>query len=178
MNPIQTLLKAEIEDAVKMENSFTRLPKLMELYKTNARRPGWREAWFECLGFEWTCCDNIWKFKKSLRRIFARWTELWPLLMEDSEREQWNALPEYVTIFRGCGPQNKCGLSWSTSREVATNIVFLNRYMTHFPILLAAHVPKSAIVALKNGRQENEAIALVSEGDILFIERILARASS
>jgi hypothetical protein len=61
-------------------------------------------------------------------------------------------------IYRGCGPHNVRGFSWSLSRETAMKFPFSARYHTEVPMLLTARIPKSRAAALKLARKEQEVI--------------------
>ena len=78
--------------------------------------------------------------------------------MDEEERAALEALPDQVTVYRGCGPDNKDGFSWSLKREVAEGFPYKALYGTDQPILLTATVLKKKIAALKLGRNEHEAI--------------------
>jgi hypothetical protein len=81
-------------------------------------------------------------------------------MMTYEERDQLEALPDVVTIYRGCYQNNKHGLSWSLSKEIAEKFPLLNRYWrpTEQPYLVTAKVNKDDIIALKNDRGESEVI--------------------
>ena len=68
------------------------------------------------------------------------------------------ALPDQIVIYRGCGPENRNGLSWTLNRETAIGFPFKALYNAKQPILLTATVSKRRIAALKLDRNEHEVI--------------------
>jgi hypothetical protein len=44
-----------------------------------------------------------------------------PEMMSHEERVAFEALPEQITIYRGCGPKNMFGFSWSLDRGPPRN---------------------------------------------------------
>jgi hypothetical protein len=128
-----------------------------------ALRPFVKEPeWFRTLGEQWSCCDNISLWPRlELVRILMAGRAHWPLMMDDHERARWSSLPAKVTVYRGCGPINRMGFSWSLNRETASRFPTLNRYKQTSPLLIEASIPRERIVALKLDREEEEAICLV-----------------
>lgn len=120
--------------------------------------------WLSLLGDIWCICDNIGLYKEDLVWIFKEWLDepltLIPELMSPEERAAFEALPDQVTIYRGCGPHNKDGLSWSLSADVAVRFPFSMRYGTDQPMLLTTTINKSRIAALKLERNEQEVIVV------------------
>lgn len=152
-----------------MCNSYERLPLLLAGYPSSRRA---RRGWFRLLGEFFTVCDNVSQHALRLRQIFAENPTLWPLMMNAAERRTFDALPDTIVIYRGCGPVNRLGLSWSLDREKAMRFPFLNRYRTENPELLTAAVRKSQVYAVKLNRAESEIIADVREADLSLVEVI------
>jgi hypothetical protein len=121
-------------------------------------------TWLSLLGEIWCFCDNIGIYKDSLLEVFndrlARPWETVPELMDAEERLAFEALPDQITIYRGCGSHNKHGFSWSLNREVAAEFPFKRRYRVDRPMLLTATINKNRAAALKLGRNEQEIIVL------------------
>ena len=170
-NPYRTAL----ESAAMWANSYGRLPVLLNLAPSNGCGDEMWNTWFSVLGDQWSVCDNIGVHKASLYRLMVKHRHRWPEMMTDEERAILADLPGTVTVFRGCGPKNKFGLSWSLSREVAERFPFSNRYRTTEPRILSARVPKKRIVGIKTDRNEDEAIALVRPADLVADQRIKAK---
>jgi hypothetical protein len=80
--------------------------------------------------------------------------------MTIEERNAFEELPEQITIYRGCGPRNKSGMSWSLSRDIAVRFPFSMRYGTDQPMLLTATIRKNRAAALKLERNEQEIIVV------------------
>jgi hypothetical protein len=116
------------------------------------------------LGYFWTCCDNIGVYRDELANLLSDgvdgpYTQV-PELMDEKELAALDLLPEQITIYRGCGPVNKNGLSWSQDLEVAMRFPLLARFHSDQPILLTATIKKKRIAALKLDRGEQELIVV------------------
>jgi hypothetical protein len=148
-----TLEQARKCDDVLLADSFTRLPAVIGL----ARRMQ-RADWLQLLGEQWQSCDNVTQHK----RILSRWLKPFhtaPEMMTTEELERFNALPDRVEIYRGCGLNNTRGICWTLDRATAERFPALYRYRQEGPaVLVTANVRKKWIVALKLGRQEAEII--------------------
>jgi hypothetical protein len=141
-------------EAIRFESSYSRLPLILEL------RPYMRESvWFRLLGEEWSGCDNIGVHGREIRRAVGAKANI-KQMMTASERRKLEAMPEKVTVYRGCGNRNLRGLSWSTDRAIAEKFPKMMRYHAPDPILATAEVFKRDIVAFKTGRNESEIITL------------------
>lgn len=120
--------------------------------------------WLTLLGETWTSCDNVGANSDELLWVFNHWLDdpliTIPELMTDKEKAVLRSLPEWITIYRGCGPTNRGGLSWSLSRDVAAEFPFMRRYCTEQPLLLTATVSKHRVAALKLDRGEQEVIVV------------------
>lgn len=156
----------ELADVALRAGSFLRFEMLFEAlpyFKRKKLLP----AWFATVGDIWDVCDNIGPHSAALKKFLVETEEHWHHLMDDAEFEAWQSLPDMVTIYRGCGEENRLGVSWSLDRVVAEGFPFLNRYEQKEPRLLTAVVPKLRIIAVKLQRDEREIIALVEEADIV-----------
>ena len=77
-------------------------------------------------------------------------------LMDESEVQLLNSLPEFVKIYRGCQKGlNENGLSWTLNKEKAK--FFANRFSKE-GIILEREIPKLDIIAVLTGRGESEVI--------------------
>ena len=66
-------------------------------------------------------------------------------------------MPEVITIYRGCYPNNQSGLSWSTDKEIAAGFTLQNRYQQPGQprLLLEARIRREhAILLLERNEQE------------------------
>lgn len=161
--------------------SHERMDAVMHLQNQMAIGEMALSSWLVLLGKVWTGCDNIGLYRSDLVEVLKEWheapTTTLPKLMSRKEKAAFDALPDQVTIYRGCGPRNRDGLSWSISREVAMKFPFTNRYETEEPILLTATVSKCRIAALKLDRNEQEAIVVDLPASCWTEERITERPS-
>jgi hypothetical protein len=140
---------------IKYANSYTRIEKVLELW--------WcmdRGDWFEILGDVWQSCDNIGIYTPILRKLLRGQFEKYrDRMMTGAEREALAALPERITVYRGCYWHNRRGLSWTTDRDVAARFPFYRRYLAKGqPLLLTAWTRRDRAV-LKLDCEEHEVIA-------------------
>lgn len=133
-------------------NSYSRLEMVLTL-RGRMERPDW----LRLLGDQWSGCDNIYQFKAELRRILGTRGPINELMTEE-ELVVYQGLPATITIYRGCGPKNINGASWSLARDVASAFPFFMRYLTERPLLITATVAKERVLAVKLDREEAELI--------------------
>jgi len=132
--------------------SYSRLDELLSLFREMTY-----PDWLTVCGENWSGCDNIGAARLLLRQLLPARGPVAPM-MATPECMAWEALPERLTIYRGCGPSNMLGASWSLSREVAARFPFLNRYRQDEPLLVTATVRKDRVLALKLDREEAEVV--------------------
>jgi hypothetical protein len=115
---------------------------------------------FFAIGHAWVDCDNIARYRQYLAIYFGTpRRDYLDAMMTPDEIAEHRRLPEVLTIYRGCYPINKNGLSWSLGRTVAAHFPFLSRYRRsgEAPILLTGRVRKARVV-IKLGRGEQEVV--------------------
>jgi hypothetical protein len=148
-----TLLTLEdARDALRYCNSYSRMPTLIDLERSMRSN-----EWHTVLGEEWSGCDNVGRHRLLLRQMLpveGPVTEM----MTAEELDAHRALPERLTVYRGCGPKNMRGASWSLEREVAERFPTLNRYQQAQPMLVTAKVSKRGVLAVKLDRGEAEIV--------------------
>jgi hypothetical protein len=124
-------------------DSLTRLPVLLSLVPFC--EPG---EWYRLLGENWTMCDNIGTHWRQLVALFqfSNMTDI-DQMMSDDERSARDELPVSFFAWRGCYAQNRDGLSYSLSRDVAARFPFRHRYRAKGqPLLLKARMRRSQVV--------------------------------
>ena len=84
--------------------------------------------------------------------------------MSQWEQAIFKRLPQFITIFRGCGPNCKWRCFWSLNRESAMRFPCAEPYRTKQPILLTATINNQRAAALKLGRGESRRHCLRSSG--------------
>jgi hypothetical protein len=138
------------------------LPRLLELEEDDTYvMPD--EVFLEVLGDMWPLCDNVgWcrenmeldgKVECALHSQVTSGTQHVPVMMYPEERAALADLPEHVTIYRGCGPQNRRGFSWTLCRDVAVRIFEKGLYGQKRPLLLTATIDRRLISAVKLGKE-------------------------
>jgi len=149
--------KQDIEKKLLMCNSYAKLEELINCIDDIPP-----DEWFSLLGSEWSCCDNIHSYTDELNEQFDLHShDARRRMMNDIEMELFEALPEIVTIYRGCSAVNMLGLSWTLSKAVAEEITTLNRYAPpqNLPsMVITTAISKDLIIALKTCRDEDEVI--------------------
>ena len=80
--------------------------------------------------------------------------------MSSDKRVAMQALPDVITIYRGCYDHNRQGLSWTLDRDIAMRFAGqLNRYSHQgkTPMILSARIRKIGTF-LKLDRDEQEVV--------------------
>lgn len=121
---------------------------------------------FALLGSEWSTCDNLWMWRGYLRQeLRGASREELDAMMEPEELAALALMPESFTVYRGCYPLNRSGMSWSLDRDIAAHFPHLMRYYgpglhrySQAPILRTGTVTRSRAV-LKLGHKAEEIIA-------------------
>lgn len=142
--------------ALRFCDSYSRMETLVELGFMMADAD-----WHAVLGEEWSLCDNIGGYRLMLRKMLPAEGPVIGMMTPD-ERAAYDALPERLTVYRGCGASNMLGASWSLSREVAARFPTLNRYRQASPLLVTARVPRRRVLAVKLDRSEAEIITFAA----------------
>jgi hypothetical protein len=147
----------EMRARCMVPDSYRRLSVVMDLLGSTSRAD-----WFRLLGEEWSGFDNVWTWRGEIRKLLrsASPDEL-RSMMTPNEAAALAALPEKFTVYRGCYPQNRSGLSWTTDRTVAETFPKYLRFRGRpgeIPILRSGVVSRDRVV-LKLDREEQEVIA-------------------
>jgi hypothetical protein len=154
-------------------DSFTRLGAHIGAYfdRTWSGHPEFEAVWLRVLGEEWSGFDNVGVFQPLLMRILPA---LGPVreMMSAKENRAYDALPEVLTVYRGCGPNNIDGMCWTMDRSIAECIIKDARYWQAEPLLITAEVARSDVLALKLDRKESEVLSF--QARIMRRDRLLA----
>lgn len=174
--------KDAIAELFRNHDSYSRLPRLLEMQQNEELRP---KTFYRLLGEIWTACDNIGPCSEILSDIIYD-TRLdfatpdtchIPVMMSRKEQKALAALPTKVEIYRGCGPLNKQGYSWTLNREVAERFPRYMRFYQREPLLLTATIERNMITALKMDRKEDEVILFILPNDDEIREEALPIAA-
>jgi hypothetical protein len=103
--------------------------------------------WLTVLGEVWTYCDNVREHSAELRRLLGTAGPLLPM-MNAEEMAAYDALPDQVTVYRGCSARYMKGASWTLDEGVAKKFTVLARFMVPDPVLVTASVRKQNILAI------------------------------
>lgn len=79
-------------------------------------------------------------------------------IMDIEENKCYDALPETVTVYRGCSADATSGLCWTLDEQVANSFPFLTRFKATTPVVIRARAKKDRILAVKLDRNETEVI--------------------
>jgi hypothetical protein len=155
---------AEAEKELQLCDSYTRLRTLLLLtFKMH------ESSFYRLLGEYWCTFDNTSSQLEMLADLLL-WKTPVEKMMTHKERRLLAALPDRITIYRGCGKKNIRGISWTLNRRLAEAFPFFGRFRVERPLLVAASVDKRDVAALKIERNEDEIIC--SPWQILSIEPI------
>lgn len=140
-------------------SSYEKMGAILDIAKNHW---GPSDIWFRILGENWSGCDNIFAYQNILKHLLPKEGPIVEMMTAE-ELAAYEALPDTVTIYRGCGKKNKKGASWSLDKNIAASFPFLNRYQVTDPILVTATVDKSHILAVKLDRNESEVITFCAK---------------
>lgn len=147
------LTLAQARASLRFCDSYTRLPAVLDLAPRMADHD-----WLRLLGAEWSGFDNIGVHLPELLPLLPAGGPVMPM-MTKAEAARHAALPELVTVYRGCGPENQNGLCWSLDGATAERFPFTHRYRAAVPLLLTGQAQKADVLAIKLDRNEAEVIA-------------------
>ncbi|WP_441260717.1 hypothetical protein AB7008_41650 [Bradyrhizobium sp. 521_C7_N1_3] len=106
----------------------------------------------------WTDSGNIWQSRPIWKSLWNSERAMKPAAMDEIEWQQFDALPDVITVYRGQPKRNARGMSWSLVRETAEWFAGKWRYCGE-GWLLTATVKKRDVHAFKNDRNEQEIVA-------------------
>ena len=137
------------------------------------------EEYFEKLGDMWIDVENLWQYQlviPGLLRPRNRDNSKRRLMMDAEEQTKFDELPDVFTVYRGCGPANEDGWSWTLDREKAD--WFAERFAGDDPddfngLVLIGECQHNAVIAYLSRRSEEE--ILVAPEDVKIIDRIQTR---
>jgi hypothetical protein len=150
--PIRERLPLAVEHVGRFTDSYSRMAEVLA-FKDRLTRPDW----LHLLGEFWEVCDNVADHGLELRKMLGTDGPL-RAMMKPQQNAAYDALPEKVTIYRGCGELNMMGMSWSLDKEVANSFPYIYRYKVPNPLLVTSTVTKRKILAVKLARDEDEVI--------------------
>ena len=134
-------------------NSYTYIGTLL-----SARKYMQWQVFYKALGMVWPTSDDIYKHKYVLYRVFSNATRYQlDLMMESKEKKALAVMPDLITIYRGCYPNNRNGLSWSMDKDIAAEFTLQNRYqqLGQTRLLLEARIRREhAVLMLERNEQE------------------------
>lgn len=134
-------------------------PYRFEVFEAVASRLSDQEYW-SLLAEVWTDTENAWQYRERWMKLYQSKRPMRHALMDAEESTKYDALPDTVTIYRGCQQGiNENGLSWTLDKKKAQ--WFATRFQKD-GVVLERTVPKSQIIAYYAGRGEEEVIVEVS----------------
>jgi uncharacterized protein len=143
-------------------NSWNRMDKLLDFCPL-LEPYGWGQRiirygqWLELLGENWTSCDVISLYRRTLRSVLGVNGPIREM-MNAEENAAYDMLTDTVTVYRGCDVARKKGICWSLDEEVANAFPFQARFKANSPVLIRARAKKDRILAIKLDRNETELI--------------------
>jgi hypothetical protein len=109
----------------------------------------------------WCICDGLWPLRQimlsTLRRRVAQRSPIEFLSLAD--RDFYDALPDRVTVLRGCSRRRVRGLAWTTDRVRAEFFARGGRLGRQpDPVIACAEIAKADIFFVSTGRDESEVV--------------------
>jgi hypothetical protein len=114
----------------------------------------------------WSVCDDTWDLNDELIECLSfHYAQDYAWLhMDPEQRTFYEALPEIVTVFRGCSKERIRGVSWTTDGAVAQGFARGHRGMPPpDPVVAQARIPRSEIFTVLVDREESELVLNPSE---------------
>jgi hypothetical protein len=109
----------------------------------------------------WNVCDCTWPWLQCLIPLLRRAHSQSSAreFMEPEDGEFFDALPNFVQVYRGCARYRSSGISWTTDRAIGMKFARGMRF-DNGPnrVLVEASVPKQAIFAALANRKESEIV--------------------
>jgi len=115
------------------------------------------EQLFTILQDEWVWLHNISDNLEELGEVFPLYGPV-RAMMTPVENAAYDALPNTLTVHRGCDAGWLEGLCWSLNKKVANWFAFYPLTQAEEPTLMTARVEKKFVMAIKLGRGEEEII--------------------
>jgi hypothetical protein len=109
----------------------------------------------------WNICDGLWSFRqKLLSTLRQRKAELSPIaFLRPPDRAFYDALPDRVPVFRGCGRRRVRGLPWTGNRKIAEFFARGGRFpQPPDPVIACAEIAKSDLFFVSADRKESEVV--------------------
>ncbi|MPY73091.1 MAG: hypothetical protein GEU87_02420 [Alphaproteobacteria bacterium] len=123
----------------------------------------------------WSTCDNNWMFHDNLLRRLRYRHARTPsyAYLPDDKRAFFDALPDIVTVYRGCSANRVKRISWTTDLAVATGFAQGHRWIpVHDPVIAKSTIPKASIFMMMSDRDEKEIVLDPAQlGDIGIVVR-------
>lgn len=149
-----------LEEALKKKDytQFVYLyerPYRLEIFKQVTNNLTDTQYW-SLLSSIWVDTENQWQNLEQWKKLLSANRPNRHYLMDESEVQLLNSLPEFVKIYRGCQKGlNENGLSWTLKESKAK---FFAKRFSKEGIVLEREIPKSDIIAVLTGRGESEVI--------------------
>jgi hypothetical protein len=123
------------------------------------------EDYWELVGSVWVDSENIYQNEDEWEFLLSSERPGREHMMDEEERAAFAALPDTLTVYRGCHRElNEDGLSWTLDRDRAA--WFAKRFASvtgSDPIVHVGEVSKSQVVAHFLGRNEAEIVLIEPE---------------
>lgn len=136
--------------AVWLHERPFRLDALAERWHRISCARRWR-----LLGAVLTDSENLWQYRAVLPAFLRSADPRRPLMMNAAERRALRALPETMTVYRGCRAHNRAGWSWTLDPKKAE---WFARRFGRVGIVRTGTVPKARVLAHFLGRGEAEVL--------------------
>jgi len=158
---------AKIQQCSINVSSSVRLATLLRLLAP----PAPTSVFWPALLSEWSMCDATWNATPQLLDLLRRHHGIAPWVgyyqpsaeslgsIMDDPRHFWAALPDIVTVYRGCSRARVLGVAWTTDRAVAERFAEGHRGIrTPNPVVASARIAKADIFATFVDRAESEVL--------------------
>lgn len=117
------------------------------------------DEYWRNLGWIYSDSENLYQNRSEWRRVLSAGVPGREHMMCGEERAELAAMPERLTVYRGCSVKDHSGFSWTLERSVAE--WFARRFKREEGmVVLTATVDRGDVIAYLTGRNEAEVIAM------------------
>ena len=143
----------EVKNFLRSFDSYSRTERMALLMRCSSAR-----RCVEVFLGVGSMCDAPWPYRGPIARVLRKALREVSLVdvLEPEARAFYLALPNVVSVWRGCERGCERGISWTTSQDVAEGFARGKRCVNEHPTLVQAQIPKQHIFAVFVNRNESE----------------------
>jgi hypothetical protein len=109
---------------------------------------------------DWAFTEVAWNYRSAFLPLMRVYKPSLRKYLPPEIREATDALPDLVTVYRGCAREHVRGIAWTTSPKVAEFFAVTNRWAGLAPdrVIASAIIPREHVFYATDERNEAEVI--------------------